>query len=78
MKIKYIRKNKISDLECDRKFTENKEYKVLADYRERCSGQKIPDAGLVIINDKNEKVMVFLYDFKITCNEKGDTYIYKK
>lgn len=77
MKIKYIGKTKINSYEKE-DFTNCKEYNVLADYRNRASGQKVADNGLVVQNDNNENVMIFLNEnkFVITDNEIKDTFVF--
>lgn len=76
MNVKFIRKLKVNDFENER-FTLNREYNVIADYRNRQSGQVVPDNGLVIKTDKNEEEMIFLSDgFEISNTEKEDTFIF--
>jgi len=77
MKIKYTKKPKANDFE-NEKFTFNKEYNVLADYRNRKSGQVVSDNGFVILADNHGIEMVFLSDgFQISNTEKEETYIFE-
>jgi hypothetical protein len=77
MKVKYTKKPKANDFE-NEKFTLNKEYNVLADYRNRQSGQVVPDNGLVILADNNQQEMVFLSDgFEVSNTDKEETYIFE-
>jgi len=64
MKVKYI-VNDRTDYKKRERFTLGKEYKVLADYRNRQSGQKIPDNGFVVIDDKGQNNMVFSNEVQI-------------
>ena len=74
MQRKFIKKtHKINE---DNNFTFNKEYEVIADYRKRQSGQKIPDNGFVIIDDFGLTQMVFNDNFIITDKEIEQTYIF--
>lgn len=75
MKIKFISKPILGHYE-NKKFTHDKEYEVLADYRQRHSCQSVKDNGFVIQDDTHQNAMVFLDEFTITCNEKGNTYIF--
>jgi hypothetical protein len=59
MKVIYIVKPKRTEYEGNKSFTFQKEYKVLADYRKRQSGQKIADNGLVVIDDNGIENMLF-------------------
>lgn len=78
MTIKFIKKPKINDFE-NNCFTFDKEYFVLADYRNRVSGQCIRDNGLVITNDMKQNQMIFLADgFEIVDSEPNGTYIFKR
>jgi len=59
MKVKYNVKPSIGDYSQDKFFTFGAEYKVLADYRKRQSGQAIRDSGFVVIDNTGQKNMVF-------------------
>lgn len=75
MKVTYINKPKANDFKNER-YTYQKEYDVLADYRNRHSRQIVADNGLVIVNDAGENDMVFLDNFKISDTTKGNTFIF--
>ena len=79
MKIQYMRKPKPNDF-INNQFTFGKIYEVLADYRKRRSGQKIPDDGFVIKDNNNQEIMVFFGDWKIIDDtiEKTFVFNYKK
>lgn len=62
MKVKLI-KPKRGDY--DNLFTFGKEYQVIADYRNRKSGQAVKDNGLVIFDNTGQEQMVFPDEFKI-------------
>ena len=59
MKVKYNKRTNETGNYANRFFTFGKEYKVLADYRERKSGQIIADNGFVVIDDLGQTNMVF-------------------
>lgn len=63
MKVKLINKPKRGDY--DKFFTFGNEYKVLADYRKRQSGQVIRDNGFVVVDNTGQEQMVFPDEFKI-------------
>jgi len=65
MKIKYIAKPMHGEYESDKIFTFGKEYKVLADYRQRQSGQKVRDNGFVVIDNRGHENMLFSNEVKI-------------
>lgn len=65
MKVKLINKPKRGTYESDRFFTYGTEYKVLADYRNRKSGQVIPDNGFVVVDNTGQEQMVFPDEFEI-------------
>lgn len=65
MKVKYIINSIRGDYEKDKIFTFGKEYKVLADYRQRQSGQKIADNGFVVIDNRGNENMLFSNEVKI-------------
>ena len=65
MKVKYIIKSIRGEYEPDKIFTFGNEYKVLADYRNRQSGQKIADNGFVVIDNQGNENMLFLNEVKI-------------
>jgi hypothetical protein len=76
MKVKYI-VNPRGKYESDKIFTFDKEYKVLADYRQRQSGQKIADNGFVVIDNQGQKNMLFQNEVEIIeDNEKCYTFSY--
>ena len=64
MKVKYMVNNRRQS-ERDRKFTFGKEYQVIADYRNRTSGQSIADNGLVVKDDRGEHNMLFANEVAI-------------
>ena len=59
MNIKYNIKSSRGEYEQDKRFTLGKEYKVIADYRKRQSGQTVRDDGFVVIDDKGQENMLF-------------------
>lgn len=65
MKVIYVVKPKRNEYEGIKSFTFQKEYKVLADYRKRQSGQKIADNGFVVIDDNGIENMLFQDQVKI-------------
>jgi hypothetical protein len=65
MKAKFNVKPKHSDYDLNKIFTYGVEYDVLADYRNRQSGQAIRDNGLVVVDNQGTERMVFLDEFKI-------------
>ena len=65
MKVKYNIKPVRGEYEPDKFFTFGNEYKVLADYRNRQSGQKIADNGFVVIDNQGNENMLFLNEVKI-------------
>lgn len=65
MKVKYMVKHNHGEYEPNNNFTFGTEYKVLADYRERQSGQEIADNGFVVINNRGEHSMLFSNEIKI-------------
>lgn len=75
MTIKYIGKTKRGSYD-KLNFTYDKHYEVLADYRNRVSGQNVPDNGFVIKNDEDENVMVFMNNFVITDNNTANTFVF--
>lgn len=75
MKIKYIKKTRINEYTVS-KFTLEKEYEVIADYRNRQSGQTIRDNGFVIHDDCGVIQMVFNDQFQITDAEIRNTFIF--
>ena len=77
MKLRYIINDKKSYEQ--KNFTFNKEYKVIADYRQRQSRQQIQDAGFVVIDDKGQINMLFQNEIEIIVDdEKCYTFNYKK
>ena len=77
MKLRYIINDKKSYEQ--KNFTFNKEYKVIADYRQRQSGQQIQDDGFVVIDDKGQTNMLFKNEVEIIADdEKCYTFNYKK
>ena len=56
MKVKYIEKPGYYP---NKNFTVGTEYKVLADYRERVSGQQVADNGFVVIDNLGCTNMLF-------------------
>ena len=77
MKLRYIINDKKSYEQ--KNFTFNKEYKVIADYRQRQSGQQIQDNGFVVIDDKGQTNMLFQNEVEIIADdEKCYTFNYKK
>ena len=78
MKVQYIKKYDRSVLENHKNFTTGKVYEVLADYRNRTSGQKINDSGFVVIDDFGQTQMLFENDVLILDTNKENTYIYEK
>ncbi len=56
MKAKYLVKPGFSP---DKHFTFGREYQVLADYRQRQSGQVVRDNGLVVVDDLGAHNMLF-------------------
>ena len=78
MKLKYIINDKRS-YDQEKHFTFNKEYKVIADYRQRQSGQQIRDNGFVVIDDKGQTNMLFQNEVEvIEDGEKCYTFNYNK
>ena len=76
MKVKYIEKTK--GYEPDKFFTFGAEYKVLADYRKRQSGQKIADNGFVVIDNRGCENMLFPNQVEIMeDNEECFVFSYK-
>lgn len=67
MKIKYI-----GGIKERKDFTLGKEYKVLADYRGRCSCQVVRDNGFVVINDNGFEKMLF--DEEARTTDDGEKY----
>lgn len=63
MKVKLINKPKRGDY--DNLFTYGKEYQVIADYRNRKSGQVVKDDGLVIFDNTGQEQMIFLNEFEM-------------
>ena len=78
MKIQYIKKYDRSTLDNNKNFTTGKIYEVLADYRNRTSGQKINDAGFVVTDNFGQTQMLFENDIFIVDANKENTYIYEK
>lgn len=75
MKVKYIVQP--TGYVPNRCFTFGAEYKVLADYRKRQSGQLIADNGFVVIDDKGQTNMLFCDQVKIIeDNEKCFVFSY--
>ena len=74
MKIRYIKKN-TSDYS-NKKFTCNKDYEVIADYRKRQSRQAIDDNGFVIKDDSDNIQMVFQDDFIIIDKGIENTFVF--
>ena len=58
MKVKYIANN-ISKYDLDKFFTLGTEYKVIADYRQRQSGQCVKDNGFVVKDNMGQENMLF-------------------
>ncbi len=63
MKVKLINKPKRGDY--DHLFTYGKEYQVIADYRNRKSGQVIRDNGFVVVDNTGQEQMVFPDEFEM-------------
>lgn len=59
MRVKYIKKTNKTGFYANRFFTCGEEYKVLADYRGRKSGQHIADNGFVVIDNQGNPNMVY-------------------
>lgn len=57
MKVKYNIKR--SGYESDKFFTLGTEYKVIADYRQRRSGQQVRDNGFVVVDNSGQQNMLF-------------------
>ena len=77
MKVKYIVKPKVYEYESDKNFTFGAEYKVLADYRNRQSGQQVSDNGFVVIDNQGHENMLFSNQVKvIEDSEKCFTFSY--
>lgn len=77
MKIKYIKKNSMYD-DANKFFTTGNEYVVLADYRQRRSGQKIRDNGFVVLDNMGNTNMVFENEVQIIDNDTTNVYTYEK
>ena len=76
MKVKYIVQP--TGYEPDKIFTFESEYKVLADYRKRQSGQRVADNGFVVIDNQGHENMLFSNQVKIIEDgEKCFTFCYK-
>lgn len=77
MKVKYIVQP--TGYVPDKFFTYGNEYKVLADYRQRQSGQRIPDNGFVVIDNQGTENMLFPNQVEIIEDgEKCFTFSYKQ
>ena len=77
MNVKYIKKYKRNECTDGEFFTLEKEYKVLADYRNRASNQVVPDNGFVVIDDLGVQRMVFLNDgFMLSESEVEKTFVF--
>jgi len=77
MKVKYIVHP--TGYKTDTNFTVGAEYKVLADYRHRKSGQQIADNGFVVIDNQGCENMLFSNQVKIIQDgEKCFTFSYKQ
>lgn len=77
MKVKYIVKP--IGYEPDKNFTFGTEYNVIADYRQRQSGQQIRDNGFVVIDNLGQQNMLFSNEVGIIEDgEKCFTFIYKQ
>lgn len=74
MKVEYTAKT-INTYES--KFTKGKVYNVLADYRNRKSGQDVYDSGFIIKDDNGDENIVSPYDVKIVDDTKGDTFVFE-
>ena len=79
MKVKYNIKPVRGEYEPDKFFTFGNEYKVMADYRNRRSGQKKADNGFVVTDNQGNKNMIFLNEVEIIEDgEKCFTFSYSK
>jgi len=79
MKVKFIVKSIRVEYELNKKFTFGNEYKVIADYRKRQSGQQVRDNGFVVIDDTGNENMLFSDEVEII--EDGEecfTFDYKQ
>ena len=65
MKVKYIAQPKVYEYEPNKNFTFGTEYKVLADYRQRRSGQQAADNGFVVVDNQGCENMLFSNQVKI-------------
>ena len=65
MKVKYNVKSIRAGYEPDKIFTFGVEYKVIADYRKRQSGQTIRDNGFVVIDNQGQENMLFSNEVEI-------------
>ena len=78
MKVKYLVNPIIAGYVQNKKFTFGKEYKVIADYRQRQSCQRIKDNGFVVIDDLGQQNMLFPNEVEIVEDEeKCFTFSYK-
>ena len=59
MKVMYNVKPNKREYEQDKYFTYGKEYEVTADYRNRKSGQVVPDNGFIVIDNTGQSNMLF-------------------
>ena len=78
MKVKYLIKNSV-EYDCNKLFTFGTEYKVIADYSQRQSGQQIQDNGFVVIDNRGCENMLFSHEVEII--EDGEecyTFSYNK
>ena len=79
MRVRYIVNSTRGDYEKDEIFTLGKEYKVLADYRRRQSGQKYADNGFVVKDNRGHKNMLFSNEVEIIEDEeKCFTFEYQR
>jgi len=77
MKVKYIKKYRRNEYADGEFFTLEKEYKVLADYRNRASNQKISDNSFVVVDNLGTQRMVFLNDgFMLSESEVEKTFVF--
>jgi len=69
MKVKYNINSVRAEYEPNKFFTFGDEYKVIADYRKRQSGQQIRDNGFVVIDNRGHENMLFSNEVEIIEDE---------
>ena len=76
MKVRYNINPVLSGYDPEKFFTFGADYTVLADYRQRHSGQHVRDNGFVVIDDRGQSNMLFPEEVQII-EDGEDCYVFE-